>query len=158
MHFFFSEIYKRGLCRAGSVVLSKHASHYSQWSGFLYYNLTTPMKRAPHISQLRQLFRSSHFFFNSQEFTYINLHKFRLSPGNRHQYSVNTINDKVLSVCIYCNNTFTVYFISDITLNLSIVWLTNTLLSMHFVIFPSGFGRVVNFSFNGRSCHWIYNI
>jgi hypothetical protein len=37
------EIYKWGLKRTGNMTaLSKHVTHYGPWSGFPYYNLTTP--------------------------------------------------------------------------------------------------------------------
>lgn len=48
----FFKIYKRSLWRARSVALCKHATHYGPWSGFLYYNLTTPksLKNQPNMS------------------------------------------------------------------------------------------------------------
>jgi len=44
MHLFF-KMCKRGLYCAESMALSKHVTHYGQLSGFLYYNLTTPLRR-----------------------------------------------------------------------------------------------------------------
>ena len=43
------EIYKRGLWRAWSVALTKHAIHYSPRLGFPYYNMTNPSERDPPI-------------------------------------------------------------------------------------------------------------
>ena len=33
-----------------SVALSKHATHYGSWSGFPYYNLTTPIETTLSLS------------------------------------------------------------------------------------------------------------
>ena len=52
----FFKIYKRSLQHRGSLVLSKHVTHYGPRSDFGYYNLTVPptlIERDPPIGHLR---------------------------------------------------------------------------------------------------------